>query len=476
MTQSFFQKNSRAVFLLVIVLSFIISYFFLSLYKSQPVKINKSPPTPSPKVMPNNLHYGVNVEMSQILPTSTKYVVNSKGEDLIDVSSKLGINMFRITNSTRSFDNSKEAIYSKDQWFEVLDKMQQKNIKALILVETPSGNSAIYNQNIQPVYLEFLKKYLLDSGILSHPNIYAVDIKNEPIITDHNIYMLRQASAMIKKASPKTAVTVGWWGVDTHRKDQNNKPIYAWDDYEAGKYLEDFIDFYSIHMYGFDKKELGITVDPNLKTKLFLGKVKQALNTKRPLLITEFGAANGEAVSDQDTIGDPNLQANVYNGVYKALQDLSDPQIKCTIAFQLLSRNSNNDAWALAKNKGDFLFPAAYVLQKYATGQSNQNLKLPLPVSGNEHLILNSDKDATVSAKLGDKIGLKLTLDPKFEYSLKFTNQNLLKEIDKFHLNPNRSIYQALYQTQTPGETILIVTKSTKSQIPVFKVKINIQK
>src|ERR1700682_3823659 len=49
--------------------------------------------------------YGENVDMSQILPTSQYYVVNSKGEDLIDIAADLGINLIRITNAQRSFNN-----------------------------------------------------------------------------------------------------------------------------------------------------------------------------------------------------------------------------------------------------------------------------------------------------------------------------------------------------------------------------------
>ncbi len=47
--------------------------------------------------------YGENIDMSQILPASQHYVVNSKGQDLIDIAGDLGINLVRITNAKRSF-------------------------------------------------------------------------------------------------------------------------------------------------------------------------------------------------------------------------------------------------------------------------------------------------------------------------------------------------------------------------------------
>ncbi len=85
--------------------------------------------------------YGENIDMSQILPTSQHYVVNSKGEDLIDIAADLGINFIRITNVTRSFNNNADSVYTAEQWHQVLNKMQSKGIKALILIETASNNS-----------------------------------------------------------------------------------------------------------------------------------------------------------------------------------------------------------------------------------------------------------------------------------------------------------------------------------------------
>src|SRR5262249_14159067 len=84
--------------------------------------------------------YGENIDMSQILPTSQHYVVNSKGEDLIDIAANLGINLIRITNAQPSFNNKADSVYTRDQWNQVLNKMQSKGIKAIILIETASRN------------------------------------------------------------------------------------------------------------------------------------------------------------------------------------------------------------------------------------------------------------------------------------------------------------------------------------------------
>src|SRR3989304_10096968 len=118
-----------------------------------------------------SLFYGVNVEMSQLLPASKNYIVNDKGEDLIDIAFRLGITMFRITNGTPAFSNS-ESIYSKEEWQNVLDKMHDKNIQALILIESPT----IYQRNISSKYLDFVQGYVMDSGVLLHPAVFGVDL------------------------------------------------------------------------------------------------------------------------------------------------------------------------------------------------------------------------------------------------------------------------------------------------------------
>ena len=322
-----------------------------------------------------SLFYGVNVEMSQLLPASKNYIVNDKGKDLIDIASDLGINMFRITNGAKVEENSEETFFTKMQWDGVLDKMQEKGIQALILIESPT----MYQKDIPPEYLDFVQSYIIDSGVLAHPAVFGVDLYNEPLITDRNIELMKTSAKMVKGRYPKTRLTVGWWAVATNTYDDDNQEIFKWDDYGAGRILEDFTDFYSLHMYGFDKKNLlGIYPDPNQFTRRFISKVKKGLQTKKPLLIGEFGSANGEVVSDQDTVGSPELQANTYVGVYQALGDLKDEQIIGSVSFQFYQRTSTPDAWAILKDKGNYYFPAAYVLQKYAKGNSDIPLSLPL--------------------------------------------------------------------------------------------------
>src|SRR5436305_13518478 len=135
--------------------------------------------------------------MSQILPTSQHYVVNRKGQYLIDIAADLGINLIRITNVQRSFNNNTDAVYTRDQWNQVLNKMQSKGMKALILIETVSNDGDYYARDIRPAYLHLVQEYI-NSGVFSSPDVYAVDIKNEPVLTDANLRMLQTAHTMIK--------------------------------------------------------------------------------------------------------------------------------------------------------------------------------------------------------------------------------------------------------------------------------------
>ena len=330
--------------------------------------------------------YGENIDMSQILPTSEHYVVNNKGQDLIDIAAELGVNLIRITNAQRSFHDNIDSVYTKSQWNYVLSKMQSKGIKALILIETASNNDDYYTPDIRPIYLKLVQKYI-DSGVFSNPDVYAVDIKNEPLLTDANIKMLQSAHKMIKEKYPSLLQTVGWWATTSLPGYPSNPDTYNWSDFSAGKKIADIVDFYSIHMYQLSTTSFGINLDPALKTKEFLLQVENGLQTKKPILIEEFGEANGDEVSDQETIGSPELQANVYQGVYQALKDLHRSQLIGSVAFDFYSRDQYPDAWAIIKNKGNYLFPAAYILQAYALGKSMAHLQASTIVNSQSYLL-----------------------------------------------------------------------------------------
>ncbi|HEY5003714.1 MAG TPA: DUF4434 domain-containing protein [Ktedonobacteraceae bacterium] len=421
--------------------------------------------------------YGENIDMSQILPASQHYVVNSKGEDLIDIAAGLGINLIRITNAQRSFNNNTDSVYTGSQWKQVLDKMRSKGMKALILIETASDNRDYYTPDIRPVYLELVQKYI-DSGVFSNPTVYAVDIKNEPLLTDANVRMLQTAHAMIKKKYPHLKQTLGWWATEKLSEDPYNPDNYNWSDFSAGKKIADIVDFYSIHMYGLATDNFGLQMNPILKTKVFLAQVENGLQTAKPILIGEFGEANGDAVSDQDTIGSPELQANVYQGVYQALKDIHSAQLIGSVAFDFYSRNHYSDAWAIVKNQGDYLFPAAYILQAYAAGKSNVPLAV---VNSQSYLLKNVDNHKIQNMYVSDRLGLKLQLDGSQNYTLSLSAHAILQPVAFLHYDPVADAYYAVYQAARKGKVELTIiphpnyTIAVMETAPVYTLTIDIQ-
>ncbi len=429
------------------------------------------------------IFYGENIDMSQILPTSQHYVVNSKGQDLIDIAEDLGINLIRITNTVRSFNNNADSIYTRDQWNQVLSKMQSKGIKALILIETVSNNKNYYAHNIQPIYLDLVQKYI-DSGVFSNPDVYAVDLKNEPIITDANVSMLQAAHTMIKAKYPNLKQTIGWWATYESPSDASNPNLPSnalnWSNYPAGRKLANIVDFYSVHMYGLDSQSLGIGLNPDLRTKVFVSQVENGLQTQKPILIEEFGEANGDTVSDQDTIGSPQLQANVYQGVYQALKEMHSSQLLGSVAFDFHSRNQYPDAWAIVKDRGNYLFPAAYILQEYALGKDNPSLQAETVVTSQSYFATNADNRKVKNLHMSDRIGLKLKLDNSKNYSISLSENGRLRPVESFHYRPG-SWYYAVYQAISKGSVQLNIIQHTNCITdancanPVYTITINVQ-
>lgn len=462
---SFFTLVALAVFILS---PYINTYLLMNIFPFSSSTANSMP-----------TFYGENIDMSQILPTSQYYIVNSKGKDLIDIAADLGINLIRITNAQRSFNNDTDAIYTKDQWSQVLNKMQSKRIKALILIETETNNTDYYAPDIRPFYLHLVQEYI-DSGVFSHPAVYGVDIKNEPLLTDANIKMLQTAHNMIKAKYPNLKQTVGWWASPTNPKDPYNPNNYSWSDYSAGQKIADTVDFFSIHMYGgLNSTHLG-RLNPALQTKTFISQVENGLHTKKPILIEEFGEANGDAVSDQDTIGSPQLQANIYQGVYQALKEMRSSQILGAVAFDFFSRDQYPDAWAIVKNNGDYLFPAAYILQEYALGKNNPSLREATVVTSQSYLVKNADNYTTKNLRVADRIGLKLQLDNKTNYSASLHAKGILQPAEVFHYDSVSGSYYAVYQAISKGTVHLTIlpdgcTANNGCNSPVYTLTMNIR-
>ena len=439
----------------------ILNYFYKIKLLIEPLVISTPLDLSEENESKTSLFYGVNVEMSQLLPASQNYIVNDDGEDLIDIAFRLGINMFRITNGTLAFSNL-EPIYSKEQWESVLDKMHNKNIQALILIESPT----IYQRNISTEYLDFVQVYAIDSGVLLHPAVFGIDLYNEPVIDNQNVKILRTAAERIRSRYPEMRLTVGWWAVDNGEKDENNETILKWNAYSEGRVFEDFVDFYSLHMYGFDNNEniLQKYPDPYVFTRNFITQVKGDLKTQKPLLIEEFGAANGDAVSDQESVGSPELQANTYAGVYQVLNDLKDPQVLGSVSYQFYQRSDTADAWAILKDKGNYLYPAAYVLQKYAKVESDALLLLPFKPVPTSYLVTNDDDGRRINLKVSDTIGIKLSLNPKNMYKVFLSDDSLFSVNQKFFYDSMNEEHRAVFKATARGKQILVIHRCDDSK------------
>ena len=478
------RKTKRAIFLIPMVSFFTLT--FLALHVLYPyIGINLVAnifPFLSSTANSMPRFYGENIDMSQILPSSQHYIVNSKGEDLIDIAANLGINLIRITNGERSFNNHADAaVYTGDQWNQVLSKMQSKGMKALIVIETNGNNRDYYSPDIRPAYLYLVKEYI-DSGVFSNPDVYAVDIRNEPILTDANLRMLQIAHNMIKAKYPDLKQTIGWWATPKSPEDPYKLGNYSWSDYSTGQKLDNIVDFFSIHMYGgLDSENFGTGLNPDLRTKVFVSEIENGLDTQKPILIEEFGEANGEAVSDQDTIGGPQLQANIYQGVYQALNEMHSNQLIGAVAFDFYSRNQYPDAWAIVKNNGDYLFPAAYILQEYALRKNNPSLQGATVVTSQSYLAQNADNHATVNLHIADRIGLKLHFDNSKNYSLFLSADGIIQPAELLHYESESDSYKAVYQAISKGSVQINILSNSGCPTdnvcasPVYTLTINIR-
>lgn len=309
-------------------------------------------------------YFGVTVDMSQILPESQNYIKNSNGEDLIDISQKLGINMFRLTNIASITKAHAVSAYSHEQWAQVLNKMRKKGIYAIILVEANSEDTKFHNQTLDQYYIDFVKNYIVTPDVCNFSNVFAIDIRNEPLLNKENIMMLTQASNLVKSACPQTKITIGSWHTASGKKDASGEPEYNWHDPKEVLTINSIVDIHSVHIYGFDKPKKGPYPDPYLLTVGYLKEIKKY--TTKPIFIEEFGAGNGQGLTDQNTIGSPELQKSTYESVLKASFDYKNKGVLGATGYLFVPRNGAPDTWSITKDNANILLPAAFTFKQYA--------------------------------------------------------------------------------------------------------------
>lgn len=300
-------------------------------------------------------YYGITVDMSQILPESQHYLINNKGQDLIDVAGSLGMNTLRIANITSPTDQKITPSYTHQQWKEVLDKMKKKGMYAEILVESTSQDTSYFTTEINDSYVDFVKHYVVDPDLCTFSNILAVDIRNEPLLDTNNLTKLKQAANLVKSSCPAMQITIGSWKLGEN-----------WHDPKGAAVLRDIVDLYAVHIYGFDKQKNKEYPDPYTLTTSYLHEIKKYSGNK-PILIEEFGAGNGSAITDQHTLGSQSLQKQTYEGVLNASYAWRNRDVIGALAYVFHSRSDQADGWSIATNNGDTLLPAAYTFKEYTS-------------------------------------------------------------------------------------------------------------
>ena len=411
-------------------------------------------------------YVGVDVDMSQLLPSSKYYIVNNKGEDLTDIAARLVINTFRIMNYTKESKYS----YTVQEWDSVLRKMNSKRIKAIILMESPIWTEPVHEPTVFQTAMDLVKSYVLTPDLCNNPDVFAIDLLNEADLTIDNLNMLSEEKKVIKKQCPQTLITVGGWKVDTNKKDLGGKEMYDYNNPKDSRLIKNIVDIYAPHIYGFDKKDKNKFPDPFVLIKNYI----MALNKyggNKSIFFEEFGAANGQAVSDLNTLGSKELQANVYEGVLHAAY--SQHTMGAT-AYIFYPRSSDPESWNILTDNGNVILPAANVLQKYATGTSDIPLTLPFVSVPNDYLFTNTDDGKIITVHPNDIIAFSLALDSSYNYALVKNGTAIFTTTENLTYVSEPKKYYAVLHATNPGKTQIIVNR-TDTALQVFSLTLIVQ-
>lgn len=404
-------------------------------------------------------YYGVNVDMSQLVPGSSNYYKNSKGQDYIDIAHSLGITLFRITNIIQGYQFSGNyQLFTQSQWNSVLNKMKTDNIKAVILIESPSPDQNLFSPELNQSYINLVQQYALDSNVGNNSDVIGIDIKNEPTLDANNLSYLKQARNMIKQKYPQMPLCVGGWRTNGGQKDSYGNPIFYYHVPEDAPKLDSIVDFYCVHLYGFDlPNSAGILQDPTNRAASFLEAMALHSNNK-PILVEEFGASNGTTITDQKSLGSPKIQANAYAGVYQAiLNNYQNLHLMGSTSYLFSPRGVSPDSWAIMSKDGNTLYPAAYTLQKYSTGNTGVAQAQNISTTAQPHIFTNKNKGSMQTVNAGDPVGFILNLPKSTQYKATMSVSRLTTQTEPLTYDSSHNTYNTVYQTNTKGTVVFTV-------------------
>ena len=431
------------------------------------------PTSPTPVLPPSTgpIFDGVNVDICLLNPNSPDYVKNSKGQDLIEIAAHLGINFFRVNDGgpygCANGGSSAGGAGSASNWGLVLNKMAQYGIQAQVV----SGLGGGFGSGS----LSWAVAKVVNYQLGSYPNVYGYDLVNEPILNDTSISYLLQARQQIKAVYPNLRLTVGGWKVAGGTYGCPSNIGFCWQRPQDAQLLEPVVDYFSPHIYEFDRPMNGPYPDPyTLTSNYFDGMLPYTAG--KPILIGEYGAGNGREFNDQvGQLGSPELQANATDGVLRAVRAYQNRGVVGSAQWAFYNRSltcCGTPGWDLLYNNGDSILPAAYVIQKDSTGRSDIPLRLPMPIVSTDYVFQNTDSGRTVSINQNGIVGFDLTF-PAASYSLQVSNPSIFTVTES--LEPGNGTYKSvLHAVGTGTATVSILANNCTTNCQVFQMALQV--
>lgn len=304
------------------------------------------------QVVPKNEALGVNVDISAMIPDTPYTITPTGGGNFFDLASKLGINTVRITDIRWEMTGVE---YSKSDWVQLFAEAHQHHIRIVLLLMDGAQEYSVLQQ---------AHTLLGDYGLAHAPALWLVDLYNEPDVSDpRRMSLLSEEAAYVHQVAPAMPLTIGGWKV----KIAGQKHKFDWQEPTDIPRFIHLINIVSAHLYQFDQAtQRGIS--PQQWTQDYLNSVRQESQHK-PILLEEFGAANGLAPTDVPTAtGSQQWQACIYRGVLQEVIAEYDQGVIGALSWIIaprppipgaISPEKDMTGWAIVLDHGKRILPAA---------------------------------------------------------------------------------------------------------------------